>query len=427
MYTPRLGLLRDHDFRGLFAATTVSQLGFQVTSLALPLVAIIALAATEFQAGLLFALVTAGSLLIGLPAGAWVDRLRRRRVLVAGDLARAALLSSVPVAWWTGTLTLWQLYAVALLYGVCTIFFDVAYQSYLPHLVGRGYLVEANSKLESVRSVSQVAGPGLAGQLIHLLSAPVALLVDALTMALSAVFVVRIRKREEPPQRLAERRLLGEIGEGLRFVMGNRLLRAIAASSATFNLFFMAYLSMLTFFLARDLDLGPGPIGLVFSLGGVGGLFGALIARRFAGWVGQGRAIWLSVALGTPFALLMPLAEPGWRVWLGATGWLVYWVGLVVYNVTQVSFRQGVTPDRLLGRMTATMTFLVWGTLPLGGLLGGVLGAWLGARTTLLIAAVGSMFVFLPGFLSPLRNLRDLPRQPGPDTTAADRTGLPVA
>jgi MFS family permease len=412
MRRPQLGLLRDHDFRGLFASTSVSQFGQQITLLALPLVAVLALDASEFEVGLLFSLTTSAFLLVGLPAGAWVDRLRRRRVLVVADVARAALLASVPVAWWVGMLTLWQLYLVALVSGVFTVFFDVAYQSYLPHLIGRDNLVEGNSKLEGVRAVSQVAGPGLAGQLIQALTAPVALLLDAVAMALSAIFVVRIRKREAKPERRPDAHLLREIGEGLRFVLGHRLLRAIAACTATANLWLAAFAAMTVFFLARELNLGEGTIGLVFMFGGAGGVAGFLIVRRVVSWLGQGPAIWMAVAFTTPFGLLMPVARPGILLWLAAAGQFMVAVGIVVYNVTQVSFRQGLTPDHLLGRMNATMRFLVWGTMPLGGLVGGGLGLWVGARGALAVAAAGSVVAVLPVLLSPLRTMRELPEEP---------------
>lgn len=411
-FLPRPGLLADHDYRQLFASTSVSQFGAQVTLLALPLVAALSLSAGEFEVGLLYSLTTAAFLLVGLPAGAWVDRLRRRSVLIAGDLGRAVLLVSVPVAWWLDLLTLPQLYVVALLHGVFTVFFDVAYQSYLPHLVGRANLVEGNSKLESMRAVSIIAGPGLGGQLIQLLTAPVALLVDAVALAGSVGFVVRIRNREPKPVRAADAHLLREIGEGLRFVLGHRLLRAIAMCTSSGNFFFAIAISMTVFFLARDLRVAEGTIGAVFAISGAGALAGAFLARRIAGWLGQGPAIWVSILATGPFALLMPFAEPGWRLWLAAAGGIVVSAGIVVYNVVQVSFRQGLTPDRLLGRMNATMRFLVWGTQPLGYLCGGALGAAFGARTALLVGGVGICLTFLPVFLSPLRRMRTLPTEP---------------
>jgi MFS family permease len=406
----RLGLLRDFDFRQLFVADTISQLGTQVSQLALPLIAVIALKASTFEVGLLTACETAAFLAVGLPAGAWVDRMRRRDVLMVGDLGRAVLLGSVPLAWWAGALTMPQLYAVALAVGVFTVFFDVAYQSYLPHLVGRGHLVEGNAKLEAVRGVNQIAGPTVAGLVIQWLTAPIAVAVDAVSYLGSALFVGRIRNREPKQERKPDAHLGREIAEGLRFVLGNRLLRSIAACTSSANFLSGITTAMLIVLLARELRLPPGLIGVFFSFSSVGGLLAAFTSQRVTRWLGQGPTIWISIAGTAPFGLLVPVAQRGWLLWAAAIGMGLTWYGGVVYNITQVSFRQGLTPERLLGRMNATMRFLVWGTLPLGGLAGGLLGEYVGVRPALWIGAVGSMLVFLPTFLSPLRSMRDLPK-----------------
>ncbi|MDT4986241.1 MAG: hypothetical protein QOI74_335 [Micromonosporaceae bacterium] len=407
----RLGLLRDHDFRQLYAADTISQLGSQVSQLALPLVAVLALHARPFEVGVLAACETAAFLLVGLPAGAWVDRMRRRNVLMAGDLGRAVALGSVPLAWWLGVLGMPQLYLVALVTGVLTVFFDVAYQSFLPHLVGRDHLVEGNAKLEAVRGVNQIAGPTVAGLLISWLSAPVSVAVDALSFVGSAMFVGLIRRREPIPERSPDAHLGREITEGLRFVLGNRLLRSIAMCTGSSNLFSSVTGVMMIVLFARNLRLSPGVIGLVFSVGAVGGLLGALTATPIARRLGQGPAIWIPIAVTAPFQLLLPLAQRGWLLWAAAFGFLAYWFGAVVYNVGQVSFRQGITPERLLGRMNATMRFLVWGTMPIGALIGGVLGDTIGVRPTLWAGAIAGVFSFLPVYLSPLRRARELPAE----------------
>jgi MFS family permease len=408
----RWGLLREHDFRQLFVADTISQIGTQVSILALPLVAVLSLHATPLEVGILAACETAAFLLVGLPAGAWVDRLRRRDVLIAGDLGRALLLGSIPVAWWLGVLTLPQLFVVALLAGVCTVFFDVAYQSYLPHLVGRANLVEGNSKLEAVRGVTEIAGPTIAGVIIQALTAPVAVAVDGVSFIGSALFVGLIRKREERPERKPDASLFREVVEGLRFVLGNRLLRAIATCTGSSNLFSSISGAMLIVLLAARLRLSPITIGIFFSFSSAGGLVAAFTATRIAKWLGQGPTIWISLAVTAPFGLLVPIAQRGWLLWAAAIGMGIAWFGGVTYNITQVSFRQGLTPERLLGRMNATMRFLVWGTMPLGGLIGGLLGQYVGVRPTLWIGAVGHILAVLPVFLSPLRSMRELPTAP---------------
>ncbi len=413
MKKPTLGLLREHDFRQLYTADTISQIGTQVSMLALPLVAVRTLHASNFEMGVLAACETLAFLLVGLPAGAWVDRMRRRNVLMAGDLGRAIVLGSVPLAWWAGALTMAQLYVVALLTGVLTVFFDVSYQSYLPHLVGRDKLVEGNAKLEAVRAVNQLAGPPIAGGLITALTAPFAVALDAVSYLGSALFVRRIRKLEDKPERKPDAHLGREIAEGLRFVLGNKMLRSIAACTGSSNLFSSIGGAMVIVLLARDLNLNAAVIGLVTSLGAIGGMVAALFATKIAKWLGQGPTIWISVAVTGPFALFMPMAHRGWLLLLAAFGTAIYWFGAVVYNITQVSFRQGLTPERLLGRMNATMRFLVWGTLPIGGFIGGVLGHYIGVRPTLWVGAIGGMLAFLPVLFSPLRTMRELPTYSG--------------
>lgn len=406
----RLGLLRDSEFSKFFAAVGISQIGTRITALALPLVAIISLRADPFEVGVVAACSTAGFLLVGLPAGVWVDRMSRHRVLVLAIAGRAAVLATVPVAHWLGLLTIWWLYLTALMLGVLTVFFDVASQSYLPHLVGRESLVEGNTRLESIRSVAHLGGPAVGGQLILVLTAPTTLLVDVTALVLAVALVWSIRKREPVAARQPGARLLPEIAEGLRFVIGHRLLRPIALCTSTFNFFYAAYTAMLLLFLQRVVGADAGTIGLVLTLTGVGGLAATLVARRIADQFGTGPTIVLAAALGAPCGLLMPLlAAPGPRLWVAALGGAALAAGIVIYNITQISLRQAATPDHLLGRMNATMRFLVWGPMPLGALLGGLIAEQAGVRNALLIAAAGLCLAFLPVLLSPLRTLRTVP------------------
>ena len=423
MTAPRRSLWHHRDFLRLWAGDSISQIGTAVSFIALPLLAIQVLDASPFEVGLLTAFETAAFLLVGLPAGAWVDRVRRRNVLIVADIGRAALLGSLPLAWYFDVLTLLQLYVVALLTGVLTVFFDVAYQSYLPSLVGRDYLVEGNAKLEASRAVSQIAGPSIGGALVQWLTAPYAIVVDALSYLWSAVFLGAISTREERPERAPDRHLVREIREGLSFVLRHRLLRAITATTGTSNLFSTILNTAFIIVLAdqAELNLTAGIIGVVFTIGSVGGLLGAVVAERVARRVGQGPTIWLSILVSAPFALVTPLAQQGWLLWLVAFCWAVIGFFVVIYNITQVSFRQGLCPERLLGRMNATIRFLVWGTMPLGGLIGGVLGSTIGVRPTMWVGAIGMSLAFLPAFLSPLRTMRELPTTY--DAEAAVRPG----
>ncbi|RVX43188.1 putative MFS family arabinose efflux permease [Nonomuraea polychroma] len=403
-----MSLLRDHDFRGLFLADSASQVGAQLLLLALPLAAVSALEASEFEVGALAACQTAAFVVIGLPAGAIVDRLSKRTVMVVSDWARAAALASVPVAWWLDVLTIYQLYVVALVLGVFTVFFDAAYQSYLPHLVGRERLVEGNSALEGVRTVAQLGGPSAGGYLIQFLTAPFALVVTVAGFAWSAVCLTTIRKREERRER-RDAHLAREIAEGVRYVLGHRLLRRIAGCTATANLFHSIAQPVLLLLLARDLGLGAGAIGLLLAAGGVGGVIGVLVNARLVRRFGQGPTMWLAIALPAPLTFVLPWLQADWRLVLFVLYEFCVGAGIAVYNVTQVSFRQAITPEPLLGRMNATIRFLVWGTLPLGGLLGGVLGEMIGIRSALLAAAFGACLAFLWLVTSPLRSLRELP------------------
>src|SRR5215207_3642950 len=320
MTAPRQSLWHHRDFIRLWTGDSISQIGAMVSLIALPLLAIKVLDATPFEVGLLTTAETAAFLLVGLPAGAWVDRVRRRNVLIVGDIGRAVLLGSLPLAWYLDLLTLAQLYAVALFTGVLTVFFDVAYQSYLPGLVGRDYLVEGNAKLEGTQSVAQVAGPPVAGVLVQAITAPYAILVDALSFLWSALWVGSIRSREQLPERLPDRNLVAEVREGLSFVLGHRLLRAIVACTATSNLFSNVGMTAFVVLLAdqAELNLSAGTIGLLFSAAAIGGLIGAVVARRFAEWVGQGPSLWIPVALLAPSMLPMPFVQRGWLLWLVA-------------------------------------------------------------------------------------------------------------
>jgi MFS family permease len=403
------GLWQHRDFRQLWAAETVSQIGTQVTQLALPVVAVTYLAASPLQMGYLTALETVAFLVIGLPAGAWVDRWRRKRVLVTADVVRAVTLASLPIAYLAGVLTLGQLFVVAAVTGAATVFFDVAYQSYLPSLVHRDQIVDGNGKLEASRAVAQVAGPGAAGVLLRVVGAPLLIALDAVSFLLSALFIGAIRQPDRVPDRSTRRRLRTEIGEGLSFVVRHPLLRRIVACTGTSNLFSMITTTLLVLFALRELDLSETDLGFVLSAGAVGGLLGAVTAARFARWVGEGRAIPLSVLVALPFAALTPLAALGAPVPLLVLSQFGFsWV-VVVYNVTQVSFRQRLCPPQLLGRMNASVRFLVFGTMPLGGLLGGALGTWLGVVPTLWIAVGGQALAAAWVTLSPLLGLRDLP------------------
>jgi predicted MFS family arabinose efflux permease len=400
-------LIGQSGFRRLWFGQSVSEFGSQITTLALPLAAVLVLHASTFQVGLLTTASMAAFLLIGLPSGVWVDRMRRRTVMVVSDVVRAIALASVPLAYGLGVLTLGQLYAVAFITGIATVFFDVAYMSYTPGLVGREFVVEANAKLQATVSVAQVAGPSASGFLIGLLTAPVAFVADAASFVVSVVSLLAIREREPAPERSGPRSLRREMAEGLVFVVKQPILRMIAGCTSTWNLFNTAMFAISVVFLVRLVHLDASSIGLLTSVGAIGGVIGALSCGVLRRWIGSARLIWLSAVVTAPFELLVPATAPGWRVSFFAIGLFASSFGAVVYNVHQASFRQVLCPDRLLGRMNATIRFIVWGTIPLGGLLGGALGAWLGVRNALWVGAIGVTLAPIWVLASPLIRMRD--------------------
>jgi len=404
-------LWRHRDFRHLWAAETVSQVGTQITLLALPVLAVTLLHATPLEMGVLAALETAAFLLIGLPAGAWVDRWRRKRVLVVNDLVRMVALASLPIAWALDALSLWQLFLVAAITGTATVFFDIAYQSYLPTLVAADQIVDGNGKLESSRAVAQVAGPGITGILLRVLGAPLLIAFDAVSFLVSALFIGRIRHVDTVPDRATRRPLRTEIAEGLGFVVRHPLLRRIVACTGTANFGSAMSGALLVIYSLRVLGLSETTLGIVFAAGSVGGLVGAVTGARFARWVGEGRAIPLSSLVIVPFTALIPLAVVGAPALLLVVGWFGFSWAVVAYNITQVSFRQRLCPPHLLGRMNASVRFIVFGTQPLGALLGGALGGWIGIVPTLWISVGIAGLAAVWVVASPLMGMRDLPRE----------------
>lgn len=402
-------LWRHRDFMKLWVAETISLFGSQFTMLALPLIAAITLQATPTEMGVLSAVETAPFLLIGLFAGVWVDRRRKRPILIAGDIGRALLLISIPLAAIAGMLSIYQLYVVGFLVGICTVFFDVAYQSYLPVLVNRDQLVEGNSKLEVSRSTAQLTGPGLAGLLIQALTAPIAIFLDVLSFIISALCLGLIRPTEPPTAQSTRAPMIAEIREGLGVVFGNRYLRAIAGCTATSNFFGAAGGALLILFATRDLNLTPAAIGIAFGLGNIGGLGGALVAGRLATRIGVGRIIIGAILIGGIGGLPIVFATPTTAIPALIFSSFFMGMGGTIYNINQLSLRQAIVPHRLMGRMNATMRFLVWGTLPLGGLLGGVLGELLGLRAAMIVGGFGGLLSFLWVLASPVRTLTHIP------------------
>lgn len=405
-------LWRHSDFLKLWMGESISLVGSQITFLALPLTAVTVLEATAFEMGVLGAVEFAPFLLLSLVAGVWADRLPRRPILIAANIGRALLLGIIPFLAFNGWLTMSALYVIAFGVGVLTVFFDVAYQSYLPVLVTRNQLVEGNSKLEGSRSVAEIAGPALAGGLVQRFTAPIAIAVDAVSFLISALFLGLIRQKEQAPHPAEKwKPILGEIREGLEVVFRNPILRSIAGCTATNNFFSNVRFAVLTIYVVRQLGIQPGVLGIIFAVGSVGALIGALWGSAIARRWGVGPTLIGAIAIGSIGSLALPAARGpfAFAVAMLTLGLFFNSAANPVYNITQVSLRQSIIPLSLQGRMNASMRFLVWGTIPLGSLTGGALGEVVGIHTTLLIGAIGGLLAVFWVFFSPVRILIHAP------------------
>ncbi len=405
----RSALWLHGDFLNVWAAETVSVFGSQFYLLAMPLAAVIVLEATAYEMGMLFAVEMLPFLLFGLLAGVLADRRRRRHIMIVCDIGRAAILALLPVTWYIGMLSWPVMYGVAFIAGIFTAFFDIAYQAYLPILVKRSELLDANSKLETSRASSQVAGPSIAGLAVDAVGAPLAIFANSLSFLGSAFFLFRVKKQESIARDQTQKSTLQEIREGLDIVFSNKTLRGIAGCTATANLFGSMSYAILMLFMESSLGLSPSWIGAIFAIGALGAVLGALISSRIVSSLGLGKTIVVSAALSSVPTMLMVLAFPENAIFVLIPIWFAIGLLSVVYNVNQVSLRQSITPDHLQGKMNATMRFLVWGVFPIGGFIGGVLGDTLGLRTTILISGIGTLSSVFWVLLSPVKGVASIP------------------
>lgn len=406
-------LWRDRNFITFWSGQAVSQLGAQLGQLAFPVLAVTLLGATEFEVGALNAAGLAAFLVIGLPAGAWVDRWLKRRTMIVADLVRTAAMATVPVLWWAGILQIWHLYAVAAVVGAATVFFDVSYQSYVPVLVNAVKVSQANSKLEATSQIARIGGPAAGGGLLAIVSAPVLFVGEAAGYLLSAIFLLRTRDAELPVPAKDRQPLASEIKEGLVFVVRHPLISRIVACTGGVNFSTTLASTLIPVLVLRELELGPGGMGLIMSVGAVGGLIGAVAAPKIAAWIGEGTVIPVASMISALFLLLVPLSVLAPERWM-SLGMLVisefgFAFGVLVYNIMQLSMRQRVCPPRLLGRMNASIRFVVWGVMPIAALASGLLAEHIGLVPTLWIGVGGSMLFVAPVLFSPLRGMRRLP------------------
>ena len=408
MRSPFTGLWRHPDFLKLWGAQTVSTVGTQVTFIALPLTAILVLDASAFEVAALAAMDTLPFLLFALPAGVWIDRLRRRPLMVVADFGRAAALLSIPVAYALDALSLGQLFVVGFSVGTFGVLFDLSYLSYLPSLVGREQVASGNARLEATRSAAQAAGPGLGGALVGFFGAPIAILADAISYLVSGGLLAAIRQREAAPA--AERRpALSELREGIRYVFRQPYLRALTLSIGGSNVFTFMVIALFMVYAVRSLDMSAELIGLIFTTANLAGLAGAVVSGRVVARFGLGPTIVGTAILASLAWLSIPLAPVSNPLPVVVVGALTGPFFGTMFNLNQLSLRQAITPERLMGRMNAVVRFMYWGTMPVGSFAGGALATTIGIRPTLFVGIAGGTLAFVPLLATSLVRLRAIP------------------
>jgi MFS family permease len=411
-------LLTNRNFMWLWGGQSISVIGSQMSALALPVLAVSVLGATEWQMGFLNAADTSAFLAVGLLAGAWVDRWIKRRVMLIADLIRMLALLSLPALFFLGQLQIWHLFVVGAILSVATVFFDVSYQSFVPLLVEKDLIGTANSRLETSSQISVVAGPGIAGILLQIIKPAWLILADALTFGFSALTISRMRDNEQAKPKEVRRPLRTEIAEGLRFVWNQPMIRAISFTTATSNLFSSLVNTLVPLLILRDLHFTTAEYGLVMTVAPLGGLVGAAATSKLIKWIGEGPLVAISAVVMGLVGLLIPIAatqqKPASLV-LFTIAWFFTSLTVLTYNITQVSARQRLCPPELLGRMNASIRFFVWGVMPIGALLAGWLGTVLGIVSTIWLGSI--LGVFCAGFVvfSPLSRMRRMPDAPAGD------------
>jgi MFS family permease len=397
-----------------WAAETTSLLGSEVSTVALPLAAVLVLHASAFDLGLLGAAKWAPYLLLALPAGLYADAVRRRPILIGTDLGQAFLLLCVPVLAVLGDLHLGWLLLVAFGTGGLAVFFEVAYHAYLPTIVGPGRLIRANSRLSMSESAAEIGGPGLGGVLVQIASAPAAVLADAVSFLVSAALLCSIRDQEPLPTR-SRGRPSRDIAAGFRFMLGNPLLRAFAGEAATYNFWWLVLLTVLPLYVLRDLGMSSATLGVLLALGSAGALFGAAITEQVASRLGLGATIIGAAVIGDLAPLALPVVHGSSAAAVAVLGGALFirGAGVTGCNVHVNAIRQTITPNEMLGRGNASYRFLVYGVMPGAALTGGFLGTVVGLRTTVLIATIGLLTTAAWLILSPVRQLTTHPHAPG--------------
>ncbi len=413
----KFALLRTPGFAWLWGGQTFSTFGSQIGSIALAFIAVKQLDAGPAEMGWLSAAGTASFLLVGLIAGAWVDRWIKRRVMIIADIVRMLAVGVIPALYFTGNLSIWVVIVIAFVMGLATVFFDVAYQSFVPVMLPADKIAAGNSALETTNQTAGIAGPGIVGFLIDLFKAPTLLVIDSLSYLVSALTLGMIKDTETPKPKAGRKPLHVEIREGLRFVVRHPLIRRISLTTSVNNLFnsLMFSIFALVFLGSQYLNFGAGAFGLLGTSAAIGSLLGAISTTKLIKWIGEGTLISLSAILSGCITLLVPISVAMHNeLTLPILLLMDFLNGFAVlaYNITQVSARQRLCPPELLGRMNASIRFFVWGVMPIGGLLGGAIASSYGVQSALWVGAIGSIFSSVFVVFSPLTGMRKLPDGP---------------
>ncbi len=404
-------VLRNRNFQYLWAGQTVSTIGSQMSGLALPVLAVTMLQASEWQVGMMNAAGMSMFLLIGLPAGAWVDRWLKRRVMILADAVRMLVLFSVPFAWWAGVLDMTYIIISAAVISAANVFFDVAYQSVLPIMLPKEHMAKANSALETTNQTSMLAGPAVVGFLLSIVKAPILMLADAVSFLVSMISIALIKMDESTIAKKDRGRLRDDIAEGVKFVTKHPIISRITATTAVSNLFGSAVQTLLPILVLRTMDVPPALYGLGFTAAAAGGLAGAVSAAKIGEKFGQGNTVIGAMVLCSVAMIGFPIAASIGTISafpiVIASEVLVTFASLV-YNITQVSARQALCPEHLLGRMNASIRFFVWGVMPISALLAGAFATWFGMIPVLIVGAIGSLSATWFVFASPLRGMKNI-------------------
>ena len=410
------GLWQHRDFRKLWLALTISHLGGQIAFFAIPLTAIMILDASPAQMGILLAINRGPALVLGLFIGAWVDRLRRRPLMIAADIGRSFTLAMIPTLAFMDVLRIEYLYVISFVHASLMLVFNVANRAYLPSLVNRDQLLEGNSKVELSRSAAEIAGPGAAGVLVQAVTAPFAVLAQSVALLFSALSLSTIRTPETTLETRERQRIWRDISDGLRFVFGHSLLRPLAGCAASLGFLSAIVDVVILLYIVDELGVSAGLLGLIFSAGNIGFLIGALVPHRLVHWIGLGPALAAGLLVVGVGDLLIPLAQGPQLLLLAtlATAQLMFGLGMTVFRINEVSLRQALTPDHIQGRMNATMALMLQGIAPAGALVGGILGSTIGLRSTFILAAIGEVLIVSWLIFSPLWSMKRHPASAEP-------------